>query len=180
MQLVELYQTLEDRKNKAEVEKHGPYICDRQFPEPWLGVGYYFWEDNIDTAKSWAKRAKYKYYYIGQSSYDYSCHDFFDLVGNPQDMKMFRGFVDVLKENFPYKNPSVTQVLELVINVLGEDFCNEYKAIRARSEWIDKEYYLQYPTQNTYYNSNPQIQICVRDLSFLKTPFKIIDTGKVL
>lgn len=180
MQFVDLYQTLEDRNNEAEVMKHGPYCCKRERPIPWLGVGYYFWESDIKTAKAWASKASYKDYYICHTSYDYYTHNFFDLAGNPNDMIIFRGFFDVLKEKFPYKRLTVPFVLEFAIKELGEDFYEIYKAIRARSEWKDEYYYLPYPTRNTFYNSNPQIQICVIDLDFLKTPFVIVEKSKVL
>lgn len=177
MQLVDLYQTLEDRNNETEVEAHGPYLCKREHPIPWLGRGYYFWEDDIQMAREWASRAGYKKHYICHSSYDFYNHNFFDLVGNPYDLKVFRGFVDVLKEFYPNKRLTVPFVLNYVKEELGEEFDKAYKAVRTRSERRDNNYYLSYPTQGTFHNSKPQVQICVLDLSFLKTPFAIVEKG---
>lgn len=51
--MTDIYQTLEDKDNDEEIERHGPYFCSvyeidgspkKGSKEPWLGGGYYFWD----------------------------------------------------------------------------------------------------------------------------------------
>lgn len=168
-----IYQTLEDRDNYDEVEDCGPFPCYRS--NAWLGNGCYFWDDDIIVAHNWAKQAGYNSdYIICQSSYDYDNHNFLDLVGHPKHLKLFREFYQVLKSKLPSnRNIKVPTLIEFVKEELGQAF--NYKAIRARSEWQDYDFILEFPgSRPAKLNLHPQIQICVIDKSFLISPFLIV------
>lgn len=169
-----IYQTLEDRDNYDEVEYCGPFPCSRS--NAWLGNGYYFWDDEIIMASNWARQAGYNSnYIICQSSYDYDNHNYLDLVSHPKHLKLFRDFYSVLKEKLPNKKIKVPKLIEFVKGELGRDF--NYKAIRARSEWQDHNFIVDFPTppnRPAQLNLHPQIQICVIDKSFLISPFLIV------
>ena len=69
MKDTDIYQTLEDRQNYDDVEKHGPYFCCARdangtpksgVKEPWLGEGYYFWDTRIADAQWWGNTIYFK------------------------------------------------------------------------------------------------------------------------
>lgn len=167
-----IYQTLEDRDNYDEVEDCGPFKCTHA--RAWLGSGYYFWDDEIEVAHKWAKEAGYNSnYIICKSSYDYDTQNYLDLVGHPKHLKLFREFYTALKKRLPNKKIKVPSLIEFVKDELGKDFF--YKAIRARSEWQEYDYIVEFPGRKpSVLNLHPQIQICVIDKSFLISPFLIV------
>ena len=167
-----IYQTLEDRDNYDEVEGKGPFSCCSS--NAWLGRGCYFWDDEIIVAHDWAKKAGYNTnYIICKSSYDYDNHNYLDLVGHPLHLKLFRELYLVIKKKFPDKKIKVPKLIEFVKGELGQEF--NYKAIRARSEWKDHNFILDFPgNSHAELNLHPQIQICVIDKSFLISPFLIV------
>lgn len=100
MKATEIYQTLENRRNDEEVEKHGPYFCSERYAngiikggakEPWLGEGYYFWDTRIADARWWGDTVyAQKGYIICKTTYDQHSPLLFDLVG---DVRQFDEFI---------------------------------------------------------------------------------------
>src|SRR5574344_2178285 len=92
MRLADIYQTLEERNNNDQVEKHGPYFCSlyddsgrlkNGIKEPWLGEGYYFWDARINDAHWWGKtiylREK-KGYIVCHTQYDMHSHFLYKAI----------------------------------------------------------------------------------------------------
>src|SRR5437762_1200734 len=76
------------------VEKEGPFISEHKPDEnePFLGTGFYYWDDDRDTAKWWGNLPNGAYkgcFYIIESRLIVKTNIFFDLVGNKQHMKLF-------------------------------------------------------------------------------------------
>lgn len=69
--MTDIYQTLEDKDNDEEIERHGPYFCSvyeidgspkKGSKEPWLGGGYYFWDTRINDAHWWGRTVYWPYF----------------------------------------------------------------------------------------------------------------------
>jgi len=188
MKLTFIYQTLENRNNKAEVEKHGPYFCsliDSQgnqkqgVKEPWLGEGFYFWDTRIEDAKWWGDTVFKnigKGYYICEAQYDAHSEKLFDMVG---DLSAFDEFIEVAKElkrerklakvSFPY-------VLSHLKNIPEFD----YAAIRVCPISKNNNFHLIYfpfkkGGENIYLGLIDKVQICFFDHTLLTQNFKVVE-----
>jgi hypothetical protein len=47
-----LFHTVSDQKNPDFVKSNAPFICIHR---PWLGIGYYFWDSDIELAHWWGQ-----------------------------------------------------------------------------------------------------------------------------
>ncbi len=122
------YQTLEDRNNPDYFEMNGPHRCTSN--KTWLGVGYYFWDSEINWAHNWGK-TQYKKHMIfeGKIKYDETV---FDLFGNPIHRTSMWGW----REELLLKNPKIREEDLTVYNILEfakkrGGFETKYNAIRA-------------------------------------------------
>jgi hypothetical protein len=95
-----LYQALEDRENREDVEQFGPFKCIRA--NAWMGEGYYFWDSKSDWAHWWGKQCyKDKYYVCGaQAILDSTC---WDLFGNVLHQEEFLQLHDMGVKNGTFK-----------------------------------------------------------------------------
>ncbi len=138
-----VFQTLEDRGNPDEIEKHGPYVCKRE--SAWLGVGYYFWDTFINNAHWWGiEGACYRNgYVICKAECDFNIKDCFDLVGETDHIQMFHDTVDLMKKKGLLTSKTT---VSRVINYLMDDLkIFNYNAIRA--------YGVHSKSKNSRYNS---------------------------
>ena len=159
-----LYQTLDNRSNAEEIQKHGPYECNRD--DAWLGRGYYFWDSSIEAAHWWGKM-KDDGYIICESQYNYDSLEYLDLVGNTEHLKKIKDIATIIKDE---TKQSVTVPMAIEQMKIYTDFSKQYKAIRAypiksRKNEEDKIYFID--KNVSYINLDPPIQMCVLDKSFL-------------
>lgn len=162
-----LFQTVEDRDNPDEIECQGPFKCIKN---PWLGVGYYFWDTFIELAHWWGKQGYNKNYVICETFYDNNPDDIFDLVGNTAHLMELKNYVDILKSTYKKKFISVGFVIEHM-----KKFSSfQYKAIRAnainsasRDEYL-KSQRLKFTQNNiSYLELIPPFQICIIDKKYI-------------
>lgn|SRR5574344_364322 len=187
MRLADIYQTLEERNNNDQVEKHGPYFCSlyddsgrlkNGIKEPWLGEGYYFWDARINDAHWWGKtiylREK-KGYIVCHTQYDMHSHFLYDMVG---DRAAFDDFIDCaqyLKTKLNLKIVCFPVVLEYLKK--HTDFY--YKAIRVLPYISPKKNTdITFPTSGATKIELPmfeKVQICFFDNTLLVYPYIIIE-----
>ena len=128
MKVADIYQTLENRQNEETVLKNGPFFCSeidshgklkKGIQEPWLGEGYYFWDNRIDDARWWGE-TNYKTcgYIICKTQYDQHSPLLSDMVG---DVKQFDEFVECAE--FIKKQRMLKRVgFSTVIKALKKDY----------------------------------------------------------
>lgn len=184
MRPTDIYQTLEDRQNDAEVEKHGPYYCSVRYPngtlksgakEPWLGSGYYFWDTRIDDAHWWGQNAytsKGKGYIICHTTYDQHSPFLYDMVSNVNQLDEFIECAKLIKKQRGLQFVSFPIVLDyLKRKTKGFNF----KAIRV---WPHPETYkkkfVRFPDNKLSLAKNDMIQICFFDKTLLINPYEIV------
>ena len=159
-----VYQTLEDRGNVDDVEKHGPYPCD--WENTWLGNGYYFWDAFIDNAHWWGKEVR-KYpngYIICKAICEYNDIQCCDLVGNTEHLLMFQNAFEMMKVVGLANND--TKVKRLIDFMKDEIKTFKFEAIRvhgikSKSNYSDFSFKLNFEDNRpSYLDFKPAIQIC--------------------
>lgn len=184
---VDIYQTLEDKGNYDEVERHGPYFCSiknedgsikRGTKEPWLGEGYYFWDTRKDDAHWWGETVYYtnmRGYIICHTTYDQCSPLLFDLVGNMAHMDEFEECASHVKRIERKARVSVPYVLEVLKKT--ENF--GYKAVRAcpitKIDRFNTRSTIYFPGDKAIMKGFRKVQICFFDMTLLREPFEICD-----
>lgn len=182
MRTTDIYQTLEDRQNYGEVEKHGPFFCSVKYPdgslkkgvkEPWLGDGYYFWDTRICDAHWWGKNVySSNGYIICHTTYDQHSPYLYDLVSNVDQFDEFVKCAKLIAGKRKVNRISFPVVLHYLKNrVQGFNF----KAVRVFPH--PKTYMktiVQFPGDKLFLESLEKIQICFFDKTLLTGTYKIV------
>lgn len=179
----EIFQTLEDRQNYDEVERHGPYFCRSHYSdgtlkkgtkEPWLGEGYYFWDTRIKDAEWWGDTVySQKGYIVCKTTYDQHSQLLYDLVGNMQQFDEFVRCAELIR-----KARNVESIkFPVVLAYLKRCTYNfKYKAIRV---WpLPKTYEktsVYFPDTKVVLGNPSKIQICFFDKTLLTDPYVIVE-----
>lgn len=190
MKSVSIYQTLEDRGNYEEIEKHGPYFCALKdsrgkdkigVREPWLGEGYYFWDNSVDDAHWWGKTiyAKYgKSYLICKTNFDLHSSLLFDTVSEPHLLEEILDCAKFLKKELNLEKVSVP----VVIGYLRKRPEFSYKAIRVCPIPLkcSPKIRINFPGDQFVLAKKEKIQICFFDKTLLTEPFEIVYPPQVI
>lgn len=168
---ITLYQAVEDRNNRDEVEQDGPYKCVSS--NAWLGAGYYFWDTNIRLAHWWGKTAYKGKYMVCRIDYTCDYDAVFDLVGDMAALQLMKHTFDFL--NSIGKPCTVSGVIEYLKR--KTDFGTKYIAVRAKDEKFPEkdDRILFISGDRPYLNLNSRIQLCFFDKSvFNGYEYKIV------
>ncbi|KAA0259376.1 hypothetical protein FHQ18_00425 [Deferribacter autotrophicus] len=129
------HHTCEKDGTKEKVLKNAPFLSEYNEDDnktPFLGTGYYFWDNNIEMARLWGKWHYKNGYYIIEAKLILKKPDFFDLVGNRADMIYFRKLIKILEKKFRDKKWTVGKAIEFLKRLNNK--CNgifPFKVIRA-------------------------------------------------
>ena len=58
--------------------------------DPYLGEGYYFWQNDLERSKYWGKKFYKNYYFVLKSSINTTDTNFLDLVGDQEHIGAFQ------------------------------------------------------------------------------------------
>jgi hypothetical protein len=178
-----VYQTLEDRDNPDEIERHGPFKCNKN--NAWMGEGYYFWESFIDNAHWWGEECNSfeNGYIICEAIYIEHEDQCFNLIDNPEHMKMFNDTKDLMLKQGLYKDgeTTVARIIEFLRTKLK---IFKYEAVRVNGV-NSKSYKSSFSNRTIFDARNPQkfldtspaYQICFYSILNLRN-FRIIFPDK--
>lgn len=174
-----LYQTVRDKGSHEMIERFGP-IYGRE--NTWLGKGYYFWDGAIELAHWWGSKHCSGAYAICEAEAEFGEDEYFDLVGNTADLKLFRDIMDALKTKHSFQEITVSAVL----NEMRKHTSFPYRVIRARSEHNifggDRIKFVE--NDSHVMITLPAIQICFSDSKYIKNYHvifpQIIDKDEVV
>lgn len=183
MRPTKIYQTLENRNNNKEIEKHGPYYCsllDGQgeikvgAKAPWLGEGYYFWDTHIEDAHWWGQTVyKDMGYVICQTTYDAHSPLLYDLLGDLEAFDEFVKIAQLVKKVSQEERVSFAVVLQYLKNHTGF----AYRAVRVMPVSISSKITdICFPKFGIYLAQVSKVQICFFDKTLLQNPFTITKT----
>ena len=185
MKITEIFQTLEDRGNKTEIESHGPYFCSlkdangnlkKGVKEPWLGEGFYFWDSFIEDAKWWGNVIYVENgrgYVIGQTTYDQHSSSLYDTVADLDKMKELEDCAIKIKAERQISYVS----FPLLLKYLKEKGAFPYKAIRVcpvPSDKVSPTPIAIFPGDKMVFSKVRRVQICFFDNSLFLSSFRIV------
>lgn len=159
-----LYQAVDNRDNADDVERFGPFLCQRN---PWLGNGYYFWDTFIELAHWWGRQGYNSTYMVCQASCLNNLDRIFDLVGNTTHMQIMKKYKQILEERKP--DTKITPAF-IIMHMKNVARVFDYAAIRACG--VDSVNYdcelkvnrLKFrKSGRAYLDLTPAIQICIID-----------------
>ena len=169
MEIKTVYQTLEDRDNPNWVEDNGPLRCD--WPNTWLGSGYYFWDTFIENAHWWGEVRINGDYMICEAQFDFDTSTCFDLVGHTSHMDDFFNSIELMKsKKLVDRKTTVARVIEFMRSINAFDY-NAMRAcgIKSKSK-KSNQYVLNFEVgKPQFLDYRPAIQICFynfNDLNF--------------
>jgi len=178
--IVEAYQTLEDKDNIDHIEMEGPFVCRRS--GAWLGIGYYFWDTNMDWAIAWGENSYNNYnkdFIVAKCKLDLT-NNCFDLVGNVKhQMELMQSMDVMLKSNKIKKDDE--KILPYILIFMKRMGLFNFKSIRA-SDMHKNILKLHFkPGKGEYMIINQRVQICVIEKKeVLLRPFSVIYPEKYL
>lgn len=155
------------------VLKEGPFLSeyfdDENDPKyPFLGSGYYYWDDNKDLAHWWGKKFYKNDYFIIESEINLPNGFFLDLVGNRAHQKWFIGLKEILRE-FGYEKDSWTvgsmiEYAKKMSKLHNVTTIFPYRVIRAidMNQRVDQQILLKFAEDKRgQMNLNPKMIICM-------------------
>lgn len=167
-----LYQTVDGAKGLPKK----PIFCNSD--DAWLGDGYYFWDDSLESAKWWGDIHYKRNYIICESSYDSHSDDYLDLIGNQEDRRYFKRCADAVCRK-KYDKYTVGEILEIIKQ---KDPNFDALAIRAYPLSIKHSCCnVVYFSDNRFcIEFNEKFQMCVIDLNFLIKDYTPIEYPDIL
>lgn len=162
IELNKLYQTVSDRNNPDEVEERGPfpskYRPEDPHSRPWLGNGYYFWDNLIRRAHWWGEKHCNNSYIICEACANIEEGKYWDLAGNMEHLHEFEACYMAICEKFKLKSCTVS----FVIAKLQKDNLFSYQAMRVLSEFCGGDNQVRFVDWNkSFLNFSPPMQICL-------------------
>ncbi len=91
-------------KNEGGVDyvlANGPFLSEYNEQEgkiPFLGEGYYFWDDNLDLAHHWGRVHYRSKYLVLEADLRFAQDEVLDLVGSRQDMRYLQEIRNALAD----------------------------------------------------------------------------------
>lgn len=154
---------------KAYVELNSPFFSSKSSrgKTPFLGSGYYFWDNNLGQAKAWGKINYSNKYFIVQSELEFTSNQMLDLVGNRSHMIYF---LDLYRKFSSYYDDGNKWVIGEFIELLKKlNSKPEYKGIFDFEASRAIDLHQQHNSKNitfseemkNYTNLNPCLVICL-------------------
>lgn len=162
------HHTCKKSGGEAYVLKNAPFLSTiKNSKIPFLGIGYYFWDDNIEMAKYWGWSNYNNNYYIVENDLDCQPDVFLDLVGNRKDMRLFVDLMDdMIGRGINREKWTVGAFIEFMkrLRIHNKDVF-PYQIIRAVDNSKINEQFKYYFVQGRgeFTNLSPIIVICVID-----------------
>jgi len=173
------HHTCEKAANHAYLKEKAPFKSvydEAQNKLPFLGSGYYFWDNNIEQAITWGEVHYFGKYNIVEIDLELSGEYFLDLVGSREDMNFFNSLVSLLKSiRTDTNNYSISQYIECFRQINkrhGYKGCFESRIIRAVDCCAAGQNKMKFnKTQLNSMPLNPRLIICFFDkMTYLCTP----------
>ena len=120
-----LYHTIRRERYIAASVQNAPYLCEKN---PWLGIGYYFWDSFVELAHWWGETHYHGNYLITEIPYSFKENEVYDLVSNTDQIKEFANYIEMLERKY---NEEVTVCKAIEHMKKHTNFLKQYKDIRA-------------------------------------------------
>jgi hypothetical protein len=163
------HHTSDNKGGKKYVIENVPFYSaylPNQNKIPYLGAGYYFWDDNIEMAHIWGKTHYKNNYFIVEG--DLKCDDekIFDLVGNRRHISYFAEILEKFREkNYNRDNWEIGKFIEFLKDLENDDRYKgifPFKVIKAiDNSWRNKQKSFKFvKNKKGYIYLDPKIMLC--------------------
>lgn len=171
------YHTCDDTEDIDKIERGAPFrskwkkVVDPKNPpkQPFLSEGFYFWEEDLDSAHWWGRTHCHNKYVVFRYKISVESARFLDLIGSIPDKRQFLKMTEMalsggLSGYSNAKNMPVGEVLAFIRALLKDRF--PYDGVRAmdneRSQGGGKINYRPFATwSNKGTADNPQFILCL-------------------
>lgn len=135
---------------------------------PFLGSGYYFWDDNLDMAHKWGRTHYKNSYFVLEARCKISSDLILDLVGTRKDLRFLSQILDQFKKSgYARGGWSISQIIEFMKRLSAEfdQGIFPFQAIRAidhsaREAAHERIKFCNDPERGQYMLLNPRILVC--------------------
>lgn len=164
------HHTSDNKGGKKYVIENVPFYSaylPNQNKVPYLGAGYYFWDDNIEMAHIWGKAQYKNNYFIVEGDLKYDDEKIFDLVGNRRHISYFAEILEKFKEkNYNRDNWEIGKFIEFLKDLERNDErymgIFPFKVIKAiDNSWRNKQKSFKFvKNKKGYIYLDPRIMLC--------------------
>lgn len=176
-----LYHTINNDGSDDFILENIPFKGTTQ--NPWLGVGYYFWENFIDPAEYWGKTHYKGKYIITTFVISFNWEKVYDLLGNTDHISNFQEVSKFICDKYSLDPNEIT--VGKILNYLKDSNNFDFHSVRVDTTSSFGRYRVNKikftnSQDRTVIITNPAIQICIYDMQNVeivkKEIFKRIDT----
>lgn len=153
--------------NNDELLANAPFKSEEG---SFLGIGYYFWDNNIETAKWWGENNYGGNYSIVEIDLELKGDSFLDLVGSREDITIFSKLYDEICKRDGGNDLGIAEVIRRLnlIHLSSGNSSNKYSVIRALDiSSVNKRAKFN-PQMKGSVNLDPKIIICFFDKTDLQ------------
>lgn len=154
------YHTISDRGNPEQIKSEAPFIGKRE--NPWLSIGYYFWDDDIDQAHKWGRDGYQGKYVI--CSANIALQNVLDLHNRRSHQKYFIKLLEIAQKHFDKKQIYDVPLGKAIqfLRKLNERQKGifDYDGVRC-ADFPYQGRFIFVENRKEYTLLNPRIQICV-------------------
>lgn len=164
--------TCSNKGGREFVLQHAPFISfylNGEKKRPFLGTGFYFWDDNLPMAEAWGRSHYREGFCILTADMSFKDNDLFDIVGNRKHLMK----LSILRQKFKehkfardgWELGKFIEFLKDLENQEGYQGVFPFKAIRAvdSSAKARKRFFFVKEKEN-FTNLDPRYMICIISL----------------
>lgn len=149
---------------KEFVLNNAPFISPKTDRIPFLGVGYYFWDYDLEQAKKWGVNHYNNSFYIIEAELDIPDAVFLDLAGNRQQMEYFVSLLQRFQKRGAHAQKwKFGEFIEFLKEFRKADYqAFPFEIIRAQDFLEPKEKdKIKFNHLQNFTNLNPRFVICL-------------------
>lgn len=169
------HHTCKKSGSKSHIIRNAPFLS-KYSPNsgkiPFLGAGYYFWDNNLDMAEQWGRLNYQNKYCVVEGELTLNKPTFLDLVGNRGDIIYFRELIHQFSNNgYPKSNWTLGKFIEFLKNL--ERNYTKYKGIfpynviravdNSNKHKLQQHSFIFVKKKGAYTFLDPRIIICFTD-----------------
>lgn len=161
------HHTCANKNDKTYILQNAPFRSEfnkERNKIPFLGGGYYFWDNNLEAARYWGENHYKGNYCIYECVLNIDDNKFLDLVGSRDDMIKLRQLIDKFSRKIGGENLSLGEILEYFkqLNNLDPTFFDItiVRAIDSSKSKTEADVFRFSDGKNNYTDLNPRLIIC--------------------
>lgn len=158
------HHTCSQDNGREHVLDHSPFPSTATH-EPFLGLGYYFWDYNIQQSHDWGERLYGESYFIVEASINTTDDNFLDLVGDRKHLEYLGDLViEYSTTGLRASNFQLGKFIEFLKDISKKDpSIFPFQIIRCQDDSVEpkKKHKIKFNSKAAYLNLNPRYIFCL-------------------